>query len=86
MSYAIILAICVFGITLMYTSVPDDPKSHGLTERTSKEQETIHAMERIIVPLTLAIIVILVLLGICGKPDLYTRRDPDGPARHHRFY
>ncbi|MGA9087314.1 MAG: type II secretion system F family protein, partial [Methanoregula sp.] len=67
MSYAIILAICVFGITLMYTSVPDDPKSHGLTERTSKEQETIHAMERIIVPLALAIIVILVLLGISAS-------------------
>jgi flagellar protein FlaJ len=67
MSYAIILAICVFGITLMYTSVPDDPKSHGLTERTSKEQETIHAMERIIVPLVLAIIVILVLLGISAS-------------------
>jgi archaeal flagellar protein FlaJ len=64
MSYAIILAICVFGITLMYTSVPDDPKSHRLPDRMSKEQETIHAMERIIVPLTLAIIVILVLLGI----------------------
>ncbi|MGA2162594.1 MAG: archaellar assembly protein FlaJ [Methanoregula sp.] len=67
MSYAIILAICVFGITLMYTSVPDDPKSHGLTERVSKEQETIHAMERIIVPLTLAIIVILVLLGVSAS-------------------
>ncbi|MFA6363557.1 archaellar assembly protein FlaJ [Methanoregula sp.] len=63
-SYAIILAICVFGITLMYTSVPDDPKSHGLPDRMSKEQETIHAMERIIVPLTLAVIVVLVLLGI----------------------
>jgi flagellar protein FlaJ len=67
MSYAIILAICIFGITLMYTSVPDDPKSHGLKERMSKEQETIHAMERIIVPLTLAIIVILVLLGVSAS-------------------
>ena len=67
MSYAIILAICVFGITLMYTSVPDDPKSHGLKERMSKEQETVHAMERIIVPLTLAIIVILVLLGVSAS-------------------
>jgi len=64
MSYAIILAICVFGITLMYTSVPDDPKSHGLADRRSKEQETIHSMERIIIPLTLATIIILVLLGI----------------------
>jgi flagellar protein FlaJ len=30
----------------------------------SKEQETIHAMERIIVPLTIAVIVILVILGV----------------------
>jgi flagellar protein FlaJ len=67
MSYAVILGISVFGIVLMYTSVPDDPKSHGLSERTSKEQGTIHAMERIIVPLTLAIIIILVLLGIAAS-------------------
>jgi flagellar protein FlaJ len=67
MSYAIILAISIFGITLMYTSVPDDPKSHGLSGRMSKEQETIHAMERIIVPLTLAILVILVLLGVSAS-------------------
>ena len=67
MSYAIILAISVFGIVLMYTSVPDDPKSHGLSERTSKEQGTIHAMERIIVPVTIALIVILALLGVAAS-------------------
>ncbi len=64
MAYAIILAICVFGNLLMYTSVPDDPKSHGLTVRASKEQQTIHAMERIIVPLTLVAIIVLALLGV----------------------
>ena len=48
----------------MYTSVPDDPKSHGLTDRTSKEQQTIHAMERIIVPLTLGAFIVMTLLGI----------------------
>ncbi|WP_292424070.1 archaellar assembly protein FlaJ [Methanoregula sp.] len=64
MSYAIILAISVFGIVLMYTSVPDDPKTHGLPGQTSKEQKTIHAMERIIVPLTLALVVILAILGV----------------------
>ncbi|MCX6683503.1 MAG: flagellar assembly protein FlaJ, partial [Methanoregula sp.] len=64
MAYAIILTICVFGNLLMYTSVPDDPKSHGLTERTSKEQQTIHAMERIIVPLTLGAIIVMALIGI----------------------
>jgi flagellar protein FlaJ len=64
MAYAIVLTICVFGNLLMYTSVPDDPKSHGLTERTSKEQQTIHAMERIIVPLTIGAIIVMALIGI----------------------
>ena len=64
MAYAIILVICVFGNILMYQSVPDDPKSHGLVDRSSKEQQTIHAMERIIVPLTIAAFIILSLLGI----------------------
>ena len=64
MAYAIILVICVFGNILMYQSVPDDPKSHGLMDRSSKEQQTIHAMERIIVPLTIAAFIILSLLGI----------------------
>jgi flagellar protein FlaJ len=64
MAYGIILVICLFGNILMYQSVPDDPKSHGLTERASKEQQTIHAMERIIVPLTIAAVVVLGLLGV----------------------
>jgi flagellar protein FlaJ len=64
MAYAIILVICVFGNLLMYTSVPDDPKSHGLMERASKEQQTIHAMERIIVPLALGAIIVMTLTGI----------------------
>jgi flagellar protein FlaJ len=64
MAYAIVLTICVFGNLLMYTSVPDDPKSHGLMERSSKEQQTIHAMERIIVPLTLGAFIVMTLVGI----------------------
>lgn len=63
-SHTIILAICIFGVLLMYTSVPDDPKTHGLTDRRSKEQQTIYAMERIIVPVAILAIVVLVLLGI----------------------
>ncbi|MHB8165105.1 MAG: archaellar assembly protein FlaJ [Methanoregula sp.] len=63
-AYGIILAISVSGNVLMYSSVPDDPKSHGLITRVSKEQETIHAMERIIVPLTIVVVIVLVLLGI----------------------
>jgi flagellar protein FlaJ len=64
MAYAIILVICVFGNVLMFQSVPDDPKSHGLKGRTSKEQETIHAMERIIIPLIIVAVIILSLLGV----------------------
>ncbi len=64
MAYGIILVICVFGNVLMYQSVPDDSKTHGLVERSSKEQQTVHAMERVIVPLTIAAFVILSLLGI----------------------
>jgi flagellar protein FlaJ len=64
MSYGIILCICVFGNILMFQSVPDDPKTHGLKDRTSKEQSTIHAMERIIVPLTIVAVIIMAFLGI----------------------
>jgi flagellar protein FlaJ len=64
MAYAIVLMICVSGNILMYQSVPDDPKSHGLPGKGSKEPQTIHAMERIIVPLTIAAVVIMGLLGV----------------------
>jgi flagellar protein FlaJ len=64
MSYGIILAICVFANILMYQSVPDDPKTHKNLERTSKEQVTIKTMERIIVPITLVIGLILLFLGV----------------------
>jgi flagellar protein FlaJ len=64
MSYAIIFIICFFGNLLMYTSVPDDAKSHGLTTRASKEQQTIHAMERILIPLAIAAVAIMLLLGV----------------------
>jgi flagellar protein FlaJ len=64
MSYAIIFVICFFGNLLMYTSVPDDPKSHGLTRWASKEQKTIHAMERIIVPLTVIAVLLMAFLGV----------------------
>ncbi len=63
-AYGIVLAISIGGNALMYTSVPEDPKTHGLMTRASKEQDTIHAMERIIVPLTIIAVIVLVLLGI----------------------
>jgi len=64
MSYAIILLICLFANILMYQSVPSDPKTHGLPDRTSKEQATIAVMERLIVPITLVIALILLALGV----------------------
>ncbi|MDD1687061.1 archaellar assembly protein FlaJ [Methanoregula sp.] len=63
MAYGIILAISFFGNLLMYQSSPDDPKTHGLSSRPSKEQKTIYAMERIIIPITIAGVIILALLG-----------------------
>ncbi|MFA6333261.1 MAG: archaellar assembly protein FlaJ [Methanoregula sp.] len=64
MAYGIILAISFFGNLLMYQSAPDDSKTHGLINRASKEQQTIRSMERIIIPLTIAGIIILALLGV----------------------
>jgi len=63
MAYGIILAICVFGNILMYQSVPDDAKTHGLKAKASKEQQTIWALERIIVPITILSIIVLTVVG-----------------------
>ena len=63
-AYGIVFAISLGGNALMYTSVPDDPKTHGLMTRASKEQDTVHAMERIIVPITIIAVIVLVLLGV----------------------
>jgi len=57
-------AICVFGNIPMHQSVPDDPKTHGLKERPSKEQQTIYALERIIVPITILAVIVLTVLGV----------------------
>ena len=64
MAYAVILAISCAGILMMYQSVPEDQKTHGLAGRSSKEQDTIHAMERIIVPVTIMIALVMAVLGV----------------------
>ncbi len=64
MSYGIILVICVFANILMFQSCPSDPKTHGLSERSSKEQATIAAMERIMIPITILIALLLLALGV----------------------
>jgi flagellar protein FlaJ len=64
MAYGVIFAISIAGIVMMYQSVPEDPKTHGLPGRSSKEQDTIHAMERIIIPVTVMITLILAILGV----------------------
>ncbi len=62
-SYAIIVAISGFGLTIMYRAVPDDPKTHGLVDICSREQEMIRRMERIVLPLVAAICLILFIVG-----------------------
>ncbi len=64
MSYGIILLICTGGIVLMYQSVPEDPKTHGLAGRSSKEQNTIHALEKIVVPVAVILTLLLWFLGV----------------------
>ncbi|MCK8517514.1 archaellar assembly protein FlaJ [Methanoculleus sp. 7T] len=62
-SYTIVLAISVFGLVIMYRAVPDDPKTHGLTEVCSKEQGIIRRMERLVLPIVAAIALVLILIG-----------------------
>ena len=64
MSYGIIFLICGGGIVLMYQSVPEDPKTHGLAGRSSKEQNTIHALEKIVVPVAVILTLLLWFLGV----------------------
>ncbi len=64
MSYGLILAISVFGIGLMYQSVPDDPKTHGLDTWLSREQIMIARMERLLVPAVVIIALVLWVMGI----------------------
>ncbi|MEI6457140.1 MAG: flagellar assembly protein FlaJ, partial [bacterium] len=63
-SYLIVFIICFFGNLLMYTSVPDDPKTHGLASRPSKEQGTIHAIEKVVILVAIISIIVLAVLGI----------------------
>jgi len=63
-SYAIILAISAFGLIIMYRAVPDDPRTHGLAGACSKEQGIVRRMEHLVVPITAAIALLLVLLGV----------------------
>ncbi len=63
-SYMIILLISIFGLVIMYRAVPDDPRTHGLSDICSKEQGIIRRLERLIVPITAIIVLLLVLLGV----------------------
>ena len=63
-SYAIILAISIFGLTIMYRAVPDDPRTHGLAAVCSKEQGIIRRLERLVVPIVAAISLLLILIGV----------------------
>jgi flagellar protein FlaJ len=63
MSYMIILVISVFGLSIMYKSVPEDERTHHMSAWESKEQGLIHRMERLILPLIALACVILFLIG-----------------------
>ncbi|KLK87185.1 flagellar assembly protein FlaJ [Methanoculleus sediminis] len=62
-SYFIILAISIFGLVIMYRAVPDDPRTHGLVEICSREQSVVRRLERLILPITAAIGLMLILVG-----------------------
>lgn len=61
-SYGIIIAISVFGISIMYQAVPDDPKIHTLPI-CSKEQAVMRRIEK---PSIIVSIVAVILLGLAG--------------------
>lgn len=62
-SYTIVLVISVFGLAIMYRAVPDDPKTHGLIDICSREQDIIRRMERLVLPIVAAIALALILVG-----------------------
>jgi flagellar protein FlaJ len=62
-SYFIIISISIFGIITMFKAIPGDPMTHGL-EQGSPEQNMIHRMERKIIPIMCAIVLLLLLLGM----------------------
>jgi flagellar protein FlaJ len=62
-SYLIILSISAFGITTMFKAIPGDPMTHGLSQG-SPEQNMIHRMERKVIPILCAIVLLLLLLGM----------------------
>lgn len=63
-SYSLTLGISIFGILLMYMSVPDDPKTHGLDTWRSKEQLSIRRIERILVPIVALIALVMTIAGV----------------------
>ncbi|MDD1678656.1 MAG: archaellar assembly protein FlaJ [Methanomicrobiales archaeon] len=63
MSYMIILVISIFGLGIMYKSVPEDERTHRMAVWESREQGIIHRMERMILPLIALACVMLFLIG-----------------------
>jgi flagellar protein FlaJ len=63
MSYMIVLVISVFGLSIMYKSVPEDERTHTMSRWQSKEQGIIRRMERLILPLIAMACFILFLTG-----------------------
>ncbi len=62
-SYALVLGISIFGLIIMYRAVPDDPRTHGLTDICSREQGIIRRLERLVIPVAIVVSLMLILIG-----------------------
>ena len=63
-SYYLVLGISLFGLITMYKSIPNDHKCHGLLGKGTYEQEMIHRMEKILLPVVAISTLILLVIGI----------------------
>ena len=66
LAYFAICLISVFGLITMFRAVPEDRRTHGLSDRCSREQATIRRMERPLILVTGAGCIMLWVLGVNG--------------------
>jgi archaeal flagellar protein FlaJ len=62
-SYFIILMISVIGLFVMYRSIPEDQRTHGMDTWSSREQGVIRRIERLVVPFTAIGCLLIFLVG-----------------------
>ena len=66
LSYLTVILISLFGLVIMFRAVPEDRRTHGLSDRCSREQATIRKMERPLLLVTAAGFLMLWFLGVSG--------------------